>query len=104
MDKYYLVVGPASFINDPPGSWWIMNSEWASKLIVTVAAVQDTKQPGLLYKIIYRPPNAPQEPRNVRLPIEWVEEIPCFKYIEPTMEEQWTLEKTIDGKTMVVRK
>ena len=103
MDKYYLVIGPKRYCDTPEGQWWIVNSMWARECIVAEAEVQDATRKGVLYKIIYKPPGAPGS-KNLRIPSDWVTQIPCFKYIEEDPMEKWEMVKNENGVLEVVRK
>ena len=99
MDKYYLVIGPREFKEDEPCKWWIKNGIWAKDIIVTYAAEQPADEPGKLFRIVYKPENAPPAAKRLRLPEDWVIEIPCFKYIDKDPSDMWTIENG-----MVVRR
>lgn len=103
MEKYYLVKGPTKFEDNLICKWWLESCHWAKDTIVVYAEKQDATLPGMLFRVIYKPPVAPDF-KYLRMPEDWVIEIPCFKYVAYAEEEQWKLQKSNDGKIMVVRR
>ena len=101
---YYKVIGPKEFKDDIPSKVWMNIGPWAQDTIVAYHAKQDPDLPGKLFKIIYKPPGAPADVARLRMPEDWVVEIPNFMHIKYEQEEQWTLQKSNDGKIMVVRR
>lgn len=103
VDIYYAIQGPEQFEETHECEWWINSSHWAKDVILAYAVKQDFAKPGTLFRVIYRPKVAPNF-KYLRLPRDWVIEIPCFKYIAYAQDEQWMLEKSKDGNIMVVRR
>jgi len=101
---YYKIIGPKEFKEDMPCRIWMSIGIWARNTIVAYAQHQDKTQPGKLFKVIYRPPNAPNDVAKIRMPEDWVVPIPEFKHIEKDYVEQWELVKSKNGNIMVVRR
>jgi len=103
VERYYMVQGPEKFEETPECAWWLNSCHWAKDVVVIYAEHQDNTKLGQLFKIVYKPKSAP-EFKYLRMPMDWVIEIPCFKHIPYEQEEQWILEKSRDGKITVVRR
>ena len=104
MEKYYLIKGPIRFEESSECKWWIESSHWAKDMIVADHAKQDANRPGRLFKVIYKPKEAPDFIRYLRMPEDWAVEIPCFNYIERAQDEQWTVMTGPDGILNVVKR
>ena len=104
MQIYYKVTGPMEFKEDMTTKCWMEISTWASKTIVTYSARQDVRCPGKLFNIVWKPPEAPPDVARLRIPEDWVTEIPGLKVIEKDVVEQWQVERDQRGNLRVVRK
>ena len=104
MTTFYKVTGPIKFDETLQTKAWFSLGPWMSKIIVTYHERQNESLPGKLFRIIWKPINAPKDITRLRIPEDWVTEIPGFKFIDKDTGDKWEIVVDAIGGVRVVRK
>jgi len=103
-ERYFAIHGPEKFEETILVSNWMKISHWAKETIVSYSENQPPDKPGSLFRIVWKPKTAPENAKSMRLPNDWVIEIPCFNTIEYEQGDGWAVEKGPNGILNVVKR